>query len=154
MVEARNDAYSTAFIQKRIFGKVSFSSNQCTLECSPRIDLLFSRRALLFPPFCFLEVPFYFLKMPYCFPKLPFSMPKVTSILYNLKTSTWSMIFGVFYSKFSLHCSLENAVSEHSKWLKFQKLLVGPAFESLQWEKRLQHPPQTSQLYCTLPTKV
>ena len=38
---------------------------------------------------------------------------KVTSILDNVKTSTWSMAFYVFYSNVSLHDSLENAVSEH-----------------------------------------
>ena len=38
---------------------------------------------------------------------------KVTSILDNVKTSTWSMAFYVFHSNVSLHDSLENAVSEH-----------------------------------------
>ena len=30
------------------------------------------------------------------------------------------MTFYVFYSNFSLHGNLENAVSEHLEWLKFQ----------------------------------
>ena len=30
------------------------------------------------------------------------------------------VIFCVFYSNFNLHDSLENAVSEHLQWLKFQ----------------------------------
>ena len=45
----------------------------------------------------------------------------------NLKASTWSMIFYVFSSKFRLHESLENAVSEHLKWLKFQIFSGGSA---------------------------
>ena len=32
------------------------------------------------------------------------------------------MIFYVFYHNFSLHDSLEKAVSEHLEWLKFQKI--------------------------------
>ena len=42
-----------------------------------------------------------------------------TCLLDNLKTSSWSMIFYTFYSNFSLHVSLENAVSKHLEWLKF-----------------------------------
>ena len=58
-------------------------------------------------------------KIPYCFPELFFRLPKVTSILDNLKISKWSMIFYLFYSNFSPHDSLEDAVSEHLEWLKF-----------------------------------
>ena len=56
--------------------------------------------------------------MPFCFPELRFSIPKVTSVL-NLKTSSWSIIFYVFYSKFNSHGSLENAGSEYVEELKF-----------------------------------
>ena len=70
---------------------------------------------------------------------------KVTNILDNLKISTWSMIFYIFYSNFSLNDSLENAVSEDLKWLKFQKFSEGSAPKPLQG--RLLH---HQQLYHTL----
>ena len=35
------------------------------------------------------------------------------------------MTFYVYYSNFNLHDSLENAVSEHLEWLKFQKFSKG-----------------------------
>ena len=37
------------------------------------------------------------------------------------------MMFYVFCSNFSLHDSLENAVSEHLEWLKFQTIFGGSA---------------------------
>ena len=61
---------------------------------------------------------FYFPKIPFCFPELRFSIPKVTSAL-NLRTSSWSIIFYVFYSKFNPYGSLENAGSEYIEELKF-----------------------------------
>ena len=54
------------------------------------------------------------------FSRLPFSMSKVTSNLDNIKTSTWSMIFYVFYSNFSLHDSLEQACSTCNPWARTQ----------------------------------
>ena len=56
---------------------------------------------------------------------------KVTSILDNVKTSTWSMAFHVFYSNVSLHDSLENAVSEH--FWNF-KIFLGVYPQTSPWE--------------------
>ena len=67
-------------------------------------------------------------------------MPKVTSILDDLKTSKWSIIFYDFYSSFSLHDSLENDVSEYLEWLKFQKVLEDPPTNPRRRKERLQPP--------------
>ena len=61
-----------------------------------------SKNALSFP-----EFSLYFPGVPLCFLEFPFRMPKVASILDNLKTSTWNMIFYVFYLNVSLHDSLD-----------------------------------------------
>ena len=47
-------------------------------------------------------------------------LPNSWCFLDNIKTSTRSMIFHVFYSNFSLRESLETALSEHLEWRKFQ----------------------------------
>ena len=42
-------------------------------------------------------------------------------LLDNFGTSSWNVICYAFYSNFSFHDSLENAVSEQLEWLKCQK---------------------------------
>ena len=79
--------------------------------------------------------------MLYCFPELPFIMPKVTRILDSLKTSEYDVL--CFHSSFSFD-SLENAVTEHSQWLKFQNI-----FQDL-----CPQAPRTPKLYRALPTAV
>ena len=62
------------------------------------------------------------------------------------------MIFYVFYSNFSLHGSLENAVFEHLEWLKFQKNFPGALPQNPC--KGTYSNPQTPKLYCALPMAV
>ena len=57
-------------------------------------------------------------------------------LLDSLKNSTWSIIFYVFYSNFSLHDSREKAVSEYLEWLSF---CMG--FTPKPLRRGLQHPP-------------
>ena len=111
---------ASAFVFKSM---CPFTSQKCSFI--PRITLSFSRIALLF----------YFYFSFYCaflFPRMLFSC-QLNLLLVLLRAAqrctldilTWSMIFDVFYSNFSLHDSLENAVSEHLGWLKPQKIYGG-----------------------------
>ena len=67
------------------------------------------------------------------------------------KIITWCTTFYVFCSNFSLHGSLENAVSEQLEWLKFQNFSGGSAPKLLLMG--LQHP-SDPQLYWELPMAV
>ena len=56
--------------------------------------------------------------------------------------------FYAFYSKFSRHDSLENAISEHSKRLNFQNFSEGPPLKP---HRGSLTAPLDAQFYCALP---
>ena len=58
------------------------------------------------------------------------------------------MIFCAFYANFGLHDSLENAVSEHLEWLKFQKFSEDSTPESRQGETYSARRPLSCIAHC------
>ena len=100
-----------------------------------RISLLFSRINFLFP-----EIIILFSRSEKDF--------NSWSLLDNLKISTWNMIFYIFCSILILHDSSENAVFEHSEWLKFQTFSGGSVPKTSQ--RCLQHSSDHSALSRTV----
>ena len=69
-------------------------------------------------------------------------------ILDNLKNLYMEYNFYAFYSKFSRHDGLENAISEHSKRLNFQNFSEGPPLKP---HRGSLTAPLDAQFYCALP---
>ena len=103
--------------------RLLWSSSQC-ISLFPQNAFLFLDMLFYFPelPLCSPELPFHFWEVSLCFSELPFCLQKSLFVFKKWISQKCPIVFHyILYSNFGLHDSLENAISQHLKWLIIQR---------------------------------